>query len=81
MKKIFGLRVQKLRIRICNGCLVVGYLDVFALVLEVDPGVRVAPDEQGEDERADRGRDQHDDQPQQPGLAGRHQGAVIQSRI
>ena len=70
-----------MRVRICNGCLVVGYLDVFALVLEVDPGVRVAPDEQGEDEGAHRGRDQHDDQPQQPGLAGRHQGAVIQSRI
>ena len=37
-------------------------LDIFALVLEVDPGVRVAPDQDGEEQRAHACRHQHHEQ-------------------
>ena len=37
-------------------------LDIFALVLEVDPGVRVAPDQDREEQRAHACRHQHHEQ-------------------
>ena len=54
------------------------YLDIFSLVFEVDPCVRVAPDEQSEDECAECRGDQHDHQTKQSLVAGGHQSSVIE---
>ena len=56
------------------------HLDIFPLVLEVDPGVRVAPDQDGEDEGAQRGRDQHDHQAEQALVACGHECTVVQPK-
>lgn len=46
-------------------------------MFKVDPRVRVAPDEDGEEESGGRHRDQHQDQPEQGGVAGGHQSGVV----
>ncbi len=53
------------------------HLDVPPLVLEVDPGVRVAPDEEGEEETGGGHRDQHQDQAEQAGVASGDKGSVV----
>ena len=50
-------------------------------MLEVYPGVRVAPDEHGEEEGADGGREQHNHQTKQALVTGGHQRSVIQPSI
>ena len=50
-------------------------------MLEVYPGVRVAPDEHGEEEGADGGREQHNHQTKQALVTGGHQRSVIQPTI
>ena len=57
---------------------IVPHLDIFAFVLEVDPGVGVAPDQEREEEGAHAGRHQHQHQAQQALVARRDQRAVVQ---
>ena len=53
------------------------HLDVPPLVLEVDPGMRIAPDEEGEEEPGGGHGDQHQDQAEQAGVASGHKGSVV----
>ena len=46
-------------------------------MLEVDPGVRVAPDEDGEEESGQGRRQQHDDHAEQAAVAQGHEGGVV----
>ena len=48
-------------------------------MFEVDPGVRVAPDEDGEEKSGERRREEHDDQPEQAAVADRDQRRVVRS--
>ena len=54
-------------------------LDVSPLVLEVDPGVRVAPDERREEQPGERDREEHEDEPDEAGVAQGHQRHVIRA--
>ena len=55
-------------------------LNIFGLVLEVNPGVRVAPNEDREEEGADDGRHQHDEQTKQSLSTGSIQGVIVKSK-
>jgi hypothetical protein len=46
-------------------------------VFEVDPGVRVAPDQDGEEESGEGGRQQQDDQAQEAAVAQGHERRVV----
>ena len=50
-------------------------------MLEVDPCVRVAPDEEGEEETGGGHGDQHQNQAEQAGVARGHQGSVVGPEI
>ena len=54
-------------------------LDVSALVLEVDPSVRVAPDERREEQSGERHREEHEDEPDEAGVAEGHQRHVVRT--
>ena len=56
------------------------YLNIFGLVLEVNPGVRVAPNEDREEEGTDDGRHQHDEQTKQSLSTGSIQGVIVKSK-
>ena len=47
-------------------------------MFEINPGVGVAPDQDGEEESGDDGADQHDEQPEQSLTAGSVQGVVVE---
>ncbi len=55
------------------------YLDVSSLVLEVDPSVRVAPDENGEEQSGKSRRQQHYDQTEEATVADGDQSRVVRS--
>ena len=55
------------------------HLDVSALVLEVDPSVRVAPDERREEQSGERYREEHEDEPDEAGVAEGHQRHVVRT--
>ena len=48
-------------------------------MLEVDPGVGVAPDQDGEEEGADAGRDKHHEQPEQALVTGGNKSVIVKS--
>ena len=57
------------------------HLDVSSFMLEVDPGVRVAPDEDGEEQSGQGRGQQHDDQAEEAAVAEGHQRRVVGSGI
>ena len=54
-------------------------LDVSALVLKVDPGVRVAPDERREEQSGEGHREEHEDEPDEAGVAEGYQRHVVRT--
>ena len=55
------------------------YLDVSALVFEVDPRVRVAPDEESEKEARRGDGDQHENEAKEAAVTHSYQGSVVRS--
>ena len=56
------------------------HLDIFGLVFKVNPGMRVAPNEDCEEQGADDGGHQHDEQAKQSLSTGSVQGIIVESK-
>ncbi len=55
-------------------------LDVSSFMFEVDPGVGVAPNQDGEEQSGQRWGEEHDDQAKEARVANRDQRSVVRSK-